>query len=242
MNPKLYIALGDSISIDMYPDTDGETRFSGKSYSNLGAASLFYRNNDSAWPDFLNNDLVRLFDDEILDFRVLAEDGATSKDVLAYQLPNLPPDQGGSTLVTITAGGNDLLQNLFVGQEELSTTVDMVGQNILKVIKTLQGNFTKCDIILNTIYDPTDGSGQLDAELDVSGLLNWLYECNSIIQTIAGETGCLLADLYQHFEGHGLAEGEASQRWFWDESMIEPNALGASETRRIWLETLGLLA
>jgi len=52
----------------------------------------------------------------------------------------------------------------------------------------------------------------------------------------------LLADLYQHFEGHGLAEGEASQRWFWDESMIEPNALGASETRRIWLETLGLLA
>jgi lysophospholipase L1-like esterase len=239
MNPKLYIALGDSISIDIYPDTDGETRFSGKSYSNLGAASLFYRNNDDAWPDFVNQDLVRLFDDELIDFHMLAEDGATSRDVLSYQIPNIPADQGDSTLVTITAGGNDLLQNLYFEQAALATTVDRIGQNILKVIETLQGHFTECDIILNTVYDPTDGSGQLDGGLDVSGLLNWLYECNSTIETIAGETGCLLADLYQHFEGHGLSEPDASERWFWDQSIIEPNALGASETRRIWLETLG---
>jgi hypothetical protein len=28
------------------------------------------------------------------------------------------------------------------------------------------------------------------------------------------------------------------ERWYWRRSLIEPNALGASEIRRLWLETL----
>jgi len=47
-----------------------------------------------------------------------------------------------------------------------------------------------------------------------------------------------LADLHAAFFGHGVTAPEA-ERWYWKRSLVEPNAAGASEIRRQWLEALG---
>jgi len=44
-----------------------------------------------------------------------------------------------------------------------------------------------------------------------------------------------IADVYRHFMGHGVTAPE-SQRWYWHRSWIEPNAPGANEIRRLWLD------
>ena len=49
-----------------------------------------------------------------------------------------------------------------------------------------------------------------------------------------------LADVHAHFLGHGVLAPE-EDRWYWRRSLIEPNARGASEIRRLWLEVLDSL-
>src|SRR5918998_556876 len=89
----------------------------------LGAASLFYRNDDARWPEFRGRDLATLVpgiairNEHALSHPArypsdnLTTDGATTGDVLSYQLPRLERSRE-RTLVTITAGGNDLLMML----------------------------------------------------------------------------------------------------------------------------------
>ena len=47
----------------------------------------------------------------------------------------------------------------------------------------------------------------------------------------------LLADVHRRFLGHGVTAPERD-RWYWRRNPIEPNARGASEIRRVWLETM----
>jgi hypothetical protein len=43
--------------------------------------------------------------------------------------------------------------------------------------------------------------------------------------------------VHRHFLGHGVTAAEAD-RWYWRRSLIEPNARGANEIRRLWIEVL----
>jgi lysophospholipase L1-like esterase len=87
----MYVALGDSMSIDDYAGGAG-----------WGAASLLHRNRDADFPAWAGRDLASAG----LTGSVLAWDGAAAADVLECQLPLItePP-----AVVTITMGGNDLL-------------------------------------------------------------------------------------------------------------------------------------
>ena len=46
-----------------------------------------------------------------------------------------------------------------------------------------------------------------------------------------------LADVYAHFLGHGASVPQAD-RWYWSRSLVEPNAQGAHEIRRVWRDAL----
>ena len=83
---RKYVALGDSMSIDLYPALDAgemdvavalERSTAAGAVAPLGAASLFFRNSEQHWPDDLGNDLSSLYPD--IDFQNLATDGATEK-------------------------------------------------------------------------------------------------------------------------------------------------------------------
>src|SRR4051794_1372780 len=115
MDFKQYIALGDSISIDLYPALDaGEADVAvalewdarAGAEAPLGAASLLYRNVDDRYPEFTGDDLATRMPD--IGFVNLSEDGATIGDVFGLQLPQVA-ESNDETLITLTIGGNDLL-------------------------------------------------------------------------------------------------------------------------------------
>src|SRR3982751_5161002 len=91
-----YVALGDSMSIDLYPALDaGEVDVAvalervptAGAVAPLGAASLLYRNDDVRWPEEQGADLLSYY--PAIEMQNLATDGATIGDVFGEQLSQL---------------------------------------------------------------------------------------------------------------------------------------------------------
>lgn len=243
-----YVALGDSVSIDLYPALDAgatdvavalEGDTTAGSVAPLGAASLLFRNVEERWPDDLGNDLSSLYPGiELLN---LAQDGATIGDVFGEQLTQLD-ETDAPVLITLTVGGNDLLSAY--GSRPKRALLDRIVQDIAEaydfLVEQLVTRFPNGVVIVNTIYDPSDRSGKIPGVSDEVGTLplDVLDRMNDHIRALAiGTPRVLLADVYARFLGHGVSVAE-SEQWYWRRSMIEPNALGASELRHLWLETL----
>jgi lysophospholipase L1-like esterase len=220
-----YIALGDSISIDDYP-----LRETGVDH--LGAASLFHRNDDKRWPEFKGRDLVTRFPG--ITFQNLTADGATSDDVLRYQLAHVKASRD-ETIVTITAGGNDMLMNLRAGGRAPAKLVDGMIDRIRRIVTTVAKLLPNALLLVGTVYDPSDGTNVLYGErLDREA--EWLRRYNEAVRALAADR-VLIADIHQHFLGHGLTVPE-KDRWYWSGLIFEPNARGASEVRRLWLSEI----
>jgi lysophospholipase L1-like esterase len=234
-----YVALGDSISIDLYPALDAQTRGLGDSnLVGLGAASLLFANRDDVWPDFAGCGLTSHYAG--IEKHDGTEDGATSQSVLDDQLAQLPQDNGGDALITLTVGGNDLLTLIDGDEDEREPGTRQAIANVGTILKALRSHFARATILVGTVYDPTDGTADLgdgvtrDKDWELLGIFN------EAITNLAAAHKCLVADLHGEFFGHGLTEPEPADRWYWDLAIIEPNARGASEVRRVWLECLGL--
>ena len=112
----LYVALGDSMSTDHYPTCDVRNLDAPPGRLDpLGAAALLHSNDDARWPEFRGRDLARLHPGIV--FLNLAEDGAMIDDVATEELSRLGRDSDDpGILLTLTAGGNDLLDALAAGQ------------------------------------------------------------------------------------------------------------------------------
>jgi lysophospholipase L1-like esterase len=190
----IYLALGDSISIDDYTGVRG------------GGA-----------PSQLANRVG-------LDLVDLTRDGNTTDGVLA----DLARAPGAADLVTLTAGGNDLLSG------DLPRAILRRLHEIAQRIEPLGAR-----VVVNTVYDPSDGNNDLGRrELGLSRLAaielrRRLNALNSGIAKLAREHGFLLADLERLFHGHGLASNEP---WFVE--VIEPNHAGATAIAEHWHELL----
>jgi lysophospholipase L1-like esterase len=236
-----YIALGDAMSIDLYPrlDLEGQGRPRPSGAPGVGAASLFHHNDDDLWPALAGRDLAALHPGiRRVD---LCADGATIGHTLDIQLRAVPAAaREDARVVTVTAGGNDLLGGLFDGMGGLERTArraaDRYGELVVRVLEA----FRSATVILTTVYDPTDGTGLLPGVSDDMGPLpmELLGLFNDAVRSAAGaHPRTRLADVHEHFLGHGLS-APAGARWYWDPSPIEPGARGASEIRRCWLEAL----
>ena len=190
----VYLALGDSISIDDYTGVPGG-----------GAASQ----------------LARKLGAELVD---LTRDGNTTHGVLA----DLARAPAAADLLTLTAGGNDLLNG------ELPRAILRRLHQIAQRIHPLGAR-----AIVNTVYDPSDGDDDVARrELGLSrlatvGLRRRLNVLNGGIRRLAEEDGFVLADLEQLFHGHGVGSDES-----WYVNVIEPNLAGATATAEHWYELL----
>ncbi len=232
-----YVSLGDSMSIDCYPELDFAERRSPKGpVAGLGAASLLARNQDLVWPEFAGRDL-RSGNPEI-DCRFLATDGATTRSVLDEQLAGsraLP--RGAGTLVTLTAGGNDLLGLLGASEAEGRAGVRAALGNLAAILDRVRDLVPGAALLVGNVYDPTDGAGDLDGTRLRPQEMRWLAEFNEGLARRCRERGAHVVDLHRHFAGHGMS-APPEQRWYWTGSLIEPGFVGASEVRRRWLEAL----
>jgi lysophospholipase L1-like esterase len=237
-----YVALGDSMSTDHYPTCDVRGLDVPPALLDpLGAAALLYRNDDVRWPDFQGRDLARRLGGA--EFLNLAEDGAMIDDVRTEELARLGQDSNDQgILLTLTAGGNDLLDALVAGRQ-LDKAVNRITRNYTDLIESVREELPGSTIVLTTVYDPTDGTGSLPG-LEAYGPLplEYLREFNDHVRETARLTkGTALADVHRHFLGHGVTAPEP-ERWYWSRNLIEPNARGASEIRRVWWDTLDHLA
>ncbi|HEX2121287.1 MAG TPA: SGNH/GDSL hydrolase family protein [Thermoanaerobaculia bacterium] len=232
-----YIALGDSISIDIYPSADIARRYPGRaSTDRVGAVSLLVRNDDRLWPEFRGRDLRTLQPSLRFDARRddLTADGATTESVLRQVERIERSDE--PTLVTITAGGNDLLG--YIGSPGPSPSPAIAGRLRTAIGRVLELR-PNAVVLVGTVYDPSDGTNRLPGytrALDREA--EWLAEYNDLVRRlVASDRRLRLADVHRHFLGHGLTVPE-DERWYLRESIIEPSARGGSEVRRVWLETL----
>jgi lysophospholipase L1-like esterase len=189
----IYLALGDSISIDDYTGVPGG-----------GAASQLARK--------LGLDPIDL-----------TRDGNTTQGVLDLARAPMSAD-----VVTLTAGGNDLL-----GGESPRTILRRLDQ-ITQRLQPLGGR-----TVVNTVYDPSDGDNAIGRrELGLSRLATVelrrrLNALNRGIAKLARERGLLLADLERLCHGHGLASEEP-----WFVQVIEPNLAAATAIAEHWHELL----
>ena len=245
---RSYVALGDSMSIDLYPALDAgeidvavalERSVAAGSVAPLGAASLLYQNDDARWPDEQGSDLVSRYPG--IGMQNLASDGATIGDVFGEQLPQLE-ESDEETLVTLTIGGNDLL-SAFANRPRASL-LEAIERDVAEAYEFLVDAIRRTRsgslLVLSTIYDPSDRLGLIPGVLEDAGKLplEILDRMNAHIRRLAGGTpNVVLADVYAHFLGHGASAPEPD-RWYWRRSLIEPNAAGANEIRRVWRDAL----
>ena len=248
-----YLALGDSLSIDLYParaeHPAGSNAQIAELEPGLGAASQLFRNDDARWPEFAGRDLVSanpaiaFRNEHAFDHPLrhptdhYATDGATTVGVLAYQLHRVPPSDA-RVLVTVTAGRADVLQMLGAPKPP-PTMVEGMLSRIERLLRMAREKLPNAVVVLTTAPDPTDGTGLLDEETPFERESAWLDAYNAGLRAMAATASptVRLADAAAHFTGHGLAS-PVDERWFWSGRAVEPNARGASELRRVWLEAL----
>jgi lysophospholipase L1-like esterase len=190
----IYLALGDSISIDDYTGVRGG-----------GAPSQ----------------LARKLGIELVD---LTRDGNTTQGVLA----DFARAAAAADVVTLTAGGNDLLHG--DRPRAILRRLHLIAERIQPLGDR---------VVLNTVYDPSDGDNDVGRrELGLSRLATIelrrrLNAVNGGIAKLAREHGFLVADLERLFHGHGVASNEP-----WFAQVIEPNLAGATAIAEHWYELL----
>jgi lysophospholipase L1-like esterase len=225
------------MSIDRYPDLDhaGRQRLD-VPVTGLGAASLLARNDDQVWPEFGGRDLVTRFPG--IDCRWLAADGATTDSVLDTQLDSVPPaDPRAEAVVTLTAGGNDLLGLIGASDRAGAAGVRTALHNLDAILDTLRHRLPRALLLVANVYDPTDGTGDLEGTRLRPQEMRWLGDYNAGVARRCGARAARLVDVHGHFAGHGRS-APAAERWYWTESLIEPGLVGASEIRRLWWSAL----
>src|SRR4051794_9859186 len=141
-----YVALGDSISIDRYAGGPGR-----------GGASLLARNRDDDFPDWRGRDLATVLPG--LEFHLLATDGGTTRSLLDSQLPRLERGDIEPRVVTLTVGGNDVLQ-AYGDTRQALVIVGVVRARVGQALERLQALVPRgAPVVVGTVYDPSDGSG-----------------------------------------------------------------------------------
>ena len=217
-----YLALGDSLSIDKYAGPG------------LGAAALLYQNKDQLYPEFASHDLLTL--NRSCRFENRAADGNTCQEV-EEALATLPAVQG-RVLVTLTVGGNDLIACFNRGSLDPTPVLERLG----RLVASIRARFSQLTLLLTTVYDPTDGTGQVQSgHRRFAPALPVLAEYNARLRQLDVQ----LVDIAAHFRGHGMRHDDLTYEHYhptdpsgWFCFDIEPSVRGSSEIRRLFWEAL----
>lgn len=165
-------------------------------------------------------------------FQNLTYDGCVTQGVLDELVKVTIQPQ----VITVTAGGNDLLMSAFAGgpvrRAIHGQELDLAGikdrmQAIINRLKSFGA-----PAIVNTIYDPTDGVDSRLIELGFPSELRSMFDSlNYYIRWVVKAEGLILCDLEVLFHRHGFWSTDS-----WMVNNIEPNLAGATAIARRWLE------
>ncbi len=130
-------------------------------------------------------------------FADAAVPNVTSSAVLAFQVPQakifFPAPQTVKYVVTISAGGNDLLEIL--GGADPVTVLTAFQANLTNILVTLRAGLPNALIIIGNQYDIPDITA------DIPGAAQIIVHFNAIIAGVAQATGVRVADVFDAFQG-----------------------------------------
>ena len=207
------ISVGDNLAIDG-PDL-GPGR---------GAASLFYKNRDSEWPEFRGRDLVTR-DPSVRPF-MLAQDKATIGTTLTNQLKRIQP-YDEPVLVIVTVGGLDILGGSGSKPPPNSAKgADALYEGVTAIFEELG----------RRLSDWTAFATNIPAVASTKKAQTLLQEFNDCMAEVAHEQSASLIDICGHFEDHGP---KSEEPWIQDGLALTP--FGANELRRLFWNALTAL-
>ncbi len=215
-----YFALGDSITSDDYPDKDAGSKYN-------GAGSQFGQYLRAAR--------------HIISYKVLAEDGATIKDVWNNQVPKVLRYKNEELLITLTVGGNDISFKLMDGKPK-GLVIHETFEDWLTLINKFKNAFKHSKIIVNTLYDPTDDTGVLPENCGEWARIAMNYsicrrELGNSIRVWARQQpeNIQYCDIFQVFRDHG-ASVDYKDDYYYKPFVIEPSFGGATSIANAWID------
>jgi hypothetical protein len=239
-----YIALGDSVSIDLYPALDaGEIDVAVALSAILPSATSRRSRRVAALPQ-RRRPLARV-GRRRSPFAAAAHRLRTSPPTarrrrrLRRQMSQLD-ETDEPTLVTLTVAGTTCSAP---GRSRARRSLlDKIENDIADAHFLLAAahETARRDVRYRDCLRPVRSSGVIPGVYEAAGPLplDILDRFNAHVRTLAtGTPRTLLADVHAHFLGHGVSAAESDQ-WYWRRSLIEPNAKGASQVRSVWLEAL----
>jgi lysophospholipase L1-like esterase len=148
-------------------------------------------------------------------FANAAVPGTTSTDMLKYQVPQAA-DIFKPDVITISIGGNDLLQVL-VGADP-QAVLGQFHSNLVSILCTLRAALPQARIYIGNQYDIPEITSQ------VPGGPELIAGFNAIVAGVASACRASVADVFSHFEGRsGLLLIERNRA---DESEVHPSNAG----------------
>lgn len=168
------------------------------------------------------------------EFQDLALDGCTTEGALDMiaQIRDRPD------VITLTAGGNDLLAALLASPSrtpDWSTITAGIAARLGSIIREVKRHSAEgARFVVNTIYDPTDGVDARLEEMGIPASARGAFETvNRDIRRLAETHGLILADLEVLFRDHGFWSADP-----WLTKFIEPNYVGATTIAQCWHQLL----
>jgi hypothetical protein len=224
-----YIALGDSISISDYPDQEMGT-------SGNGAAARF---------------ACALFDEGLVYSDLnLTRDGATCSDIRNHQLVAAKKfiNPNCQSIITLTAGGNDIsfrsmrLKARKTTGNEFNTMMNGILREYSDLVLDIRRTFPNSLLMLNTLYDPTDGTEKLPENCglwaDIAPMYSAGRRCLGKYIFAWGKRleFATVTDIFTLFDGKGMKIGNR-EGYYYNQFLIEPGAVGARVIADAWMST-----
>ena len=249
--PVVLLSLGDSVSTG-FGAPEGR-----------GYVAMLARNHDEAYPDMKGRELKRVL--PALELRREAVNSSNSIDHLRTIRELKPYPEGTFGIVCITTGGIDLIHNYGRGTPKEgamygadATTarpwIDNFERRLDEMMNVLLGVFPGgCAVFIATIYDPTDGVGDIENAGIVGVLPAWAdgleihTEFNNRIRAIAARHDhAFVVDLHAVMLGHGIhcrdndnPFYDANDPTYWYYVNLEdPNERGYDAIRREFLRRI----
>jgi lysophospholipase L1-like esterase len=126
-------------------------------------------------------------------FANAAVPGATSADVLVYQVPQVA--RFGPHVITISVGGNDLLAILEDPTQDPTPILGQFAANLVSILSTLLASEPAPRIYISNLYDIPEITG------NIFGARQIIMAFNGIVADIARPFRVGVADVFGAFEG-----------------------------------------
>jgi len=248
--PVVVLALGDSISTGFGAD------------AGLGYFDLLLENHEGEHPAMRGIDLRSVYPNLTRrDFAANSTRSQQHESVIAA----LPVEDDAFGIVCITTGGIDLIHRYGMASpsegamygatlEQARPWVRGFEQRLLRMVELLRTKFPAgCAVFLATIYDPTDGVGDIENAPTFVPLPRWpaglgiLRRYNRAIRRVAAELPHVhLVNVHRTMLGHGIhcddesaAYYDADDPHYWYYRNLEdPNQRGHDAIRRTFLNAM----